>query len=333
MLLLLLTIALPCASLALSPLRFIRQLLHQRPPHQSSYTPKDCRSLDVRKYSEQQFFHHINLDYPGLRLINEAPFIFAVDDFLTEGECDALRAKYDAAANRARVQGMGEEEQENVRTSTGVVATDEELPAIRERIATLAKVQLRQMQPTKLSRYTSGQAFSAHSDAVTALYGADGSEVPYDGETDLFADGNRQVHGYGPGASVPGLNRFLTVLIYLNDCEEGGHTCWLWSRTVPGFHEAPRIVGAADFSDEPTPYELDLLVTPRRGMAVVHFPSTTLATGGLSDPNARHEGAPAVSTKYVAQTFIWNAPPNREGDFSFMDDENLPDGRLDEVTC
>ena len=102
---------------------------------------------------------------------------------------------------------------------------------------------------------------------------------------------------------------------------------------MPGFHEAPRIVGAADFSDEPTPYELDLLVTPRRGMAVVHFPSTTLATGGLSDPNARHEGAPAVSTKYVAQTFIWNAPPNREGDFSFMDDENLPDGRLDEVTC
>ena len=68
-------------------------------------------------------------------------------------------------------------------------------------------------------------------------------------------------------------------------------------------------------------------------MAVVHFPSTTLESGGLTDPNARHEGAPAVSTKYVAQTFIWNAPPNSAGDFSFMDDENLPAGRLSDETC
>ena len=72
-------------------------------------------------------------------------------------------------------------------------------------------------------------------------------------------------------------------------------------------------------------------VRPRKGMAVIHFPSTTLATGGLTDPNAAHESEPAVDTKYIAQTFIWNVAPPPWVGFDFLDDENLPTGRLDAV--
>ena len=126
------------------------------------------------------------------------------------------------------------------------------------------------------------------------------------------------------------MNRFVTVLLYLNDCKQGGRTRWDWTRTVRGWHSAPRVVGCAEF-DERTPFWARVRVRPRRGMAVIHFPSTTAATGGLTDPNARHEGEDAVDTKYIAQTFIWNVAPPAHVGFEFLEDENLPVGRLDPV--
>ena len=313
-----------------SPLRLISQLLAPINRKRSG-VPSDSSSLDVTRYCSQQWFHHIDVLFPGLRLIHEEPYIFAVDDFLSEDECAALIDKFGHAAGNAATQGMGDNSEGSTRTSMGVVAENEEIPALRDRIAKLARVELAQMQPTKLTRYERGQSFSVHSDVFAAIYDGNLNEVPYDSAIDVFADGNRQVNGYGPGASTPGINRHCTVLVYLNDCEDGGHTCWLWTKSVPDFYEAPRIVGERDFCDELKPADY-VLVQPRRGTAVIHFPSTTLATGGISDPNARHEGAPAGCTKFIAQTFIWNVSPDAEGSFDFIDNENLPSGRLSAST-
>lgn len=285
----------------------------------------------VRRYLAQPWFQRIDTKYPGLRLINAEPYIFAVNNFLSQSECDALIAKVEAGLPRQ--QGMGDfsEEASDRRTSFGAVATNQELPSLRARMARLVQVDEDQMQPTKLSKYTAGQEFTAHVDAVHAVYDDRCDIVESDDLLDLYGDGNRQVHGYGAGVSFPGMNRHVTVLIYLNDCAKGGRTRWDWTRTVPGWHAQPFIVGSIHL-DEQTPFWRRKRVQPQRGMAVVHFPSTTLATGGLTDPNARHAGEPAVDTKYVAQTFIWNRAPPAELGFEFLEDENLPIGRLDKTT-
>ena len=49
-------------------------------------------------------------------------------------------------------------------------------------------------------------------------------------------------------------------------------------------------------------------VAPEAGLAVVHFPSTTPETGGITDRNAMHEAETAVDTKFICQQFIFSHP-------------------------
>ena len=71
-----------------------------------------------------------------------------------------------------------------------------------------------------------------------------------------------------------GGQRTVTVLVYLNDVVQGGQT------SFPN---------------------LNLLVQPRQGMALVFFPATV---DGFLDPMALHAALPAVDTKYVSQIWI-----------------------------
>lgn len=66
----------------------------------------------------------------------------------------------------------------------------------------------------------------------------------------------------------------MTVLVYLNDVHQGGHT-WFPN--------------------------LNISVKPKRGTALVFFPSTV---DGLLDKNALHAAKPAVDVKYVSQVWI-----------------------------
>lgn len=78
-----------------------------------------------------------------------------------------------------------------------------------------------------------------------------------------------------------GGQRIVTVLVYLNDVPRGGAT---------GFPN------------------LNVEVRPRRGMALVFFPSTL---DGLLDRMALHTALPAVDIKYVSQ--VWIRQSNYEG--------------------
>ena len=71
-----------------------------------------------------------------------------------------------------------------------------------------------------------------------------------------------------------GGQRTVTVLTYLNDVGIGGQTAFP---------------------------NLNLQVQPRRGMALVFFPSTL---DGLLDKMALHAALPAVDIKYVSQIWI-----------------------------
>ena len=71
-----------------------------------------------------------------------------------------------------------------------------------------------------------------------------------------------------------GGQRLVTVLVYLNDCAQGGQT---------------------DFP------AMNIQVSPRKGTAVVFFPATV---DGYLDKRALHAALPAVDTKYVSQVWI-----------------------------
>lgn len=78
-----------------------------------------------------------------------------------------------------------------------------------------------------------------------------------------------------------GGQRTITVLTYLNDVAVGGATAFP---------------------------NLNLQVQPRRGMALVFFPSTL---DGLLDKMALHAAMPAVDVKYVSQ--VWIRQTNYDG--------------------
>lgn len=159
-------------------------------------------SLPFDRFRTQQFFHHIDLSYPGLQLVHEKPYIFVVNEFLNSAECELLLAKALSAKTQMTQQLVGESEAA-ARTSTGCVLHREEVAGLRRRIARLALVDETQLQPLKVSRYESGQRFAEHCDAV------DGNGA-VDDENDYYADGPRAARGTR-GCPHPGANRFVTV--------------------------------------------------------------------------------------------------------------------------
>ena len=124
---------------------------------------------------------------------------------------------------------------------------------------------------------------------------------------DWWADLPRLQHGV-LGGPISGANRVCTVFIYLSDCDEGGRTVWNWTDYDSGGGLGRR------FYDEPGPGHgrtnaegagVPCTVSPREGLAVIHFPATTARSGGFTDYNAYHAAEPAVTEKWIAQQFIW----------------------------
>lgn len=278
------------------------------PPPAMAVAPPPAPALPLDNYHrDAHIWHPIDTSHPGMRLISEEPYIFAVDDFLSAAEADGLAARVaeaEAAPSSARLLGRGE------RTSRSVLVDGDEVGWLRSRIAALARVEPSQMQPLKLTRYEPGGVFMRHTDCSVWL--------------------NRTATGSSPDPSLQP-DRFCTVLIYLNDAEgegEGGRTCWRWRDEDPTFYERLRgqaagrgglpawVVGGLRstlLGGGPSRPRPPLCISPRKGMAVVHFPCTSAQSGLAYDPNAEHESEEAASAKYVCQQFIWSAPMDGAG--------------------
>ena len=258
-------------------------------------------------------FHTIDTGTRGLSEVSAEPYIFTIDDFLSEAECDALISKMadqsvvEEKPSSEKLQRRGE------RTSRSVVLQNAEVAGLRDRLAAMVGVQLSQMQPLKITRYDAGGVFMRHTDCTEALR-------PFPNGADAAVAGAAADAAADAGVFP---NRFCTVLLYLNDVPRGGRTCWRWRDSDPSFYArqrarrqgAPPLVerGVGWASDARSallsmPRREDLVVRPRRGMAVIHFPCTSASAGLIMDANADHESEPAVDTKYVCQQFIWSAP-------------------------
>ena len=251
-------------------------------------------------------YHQINLQYPGLRLLNADPLIFAIDAFASASECNALRQlMHDSTCQPSATAPA----QESLRTSTTVFPAADEVRWLRERIATATNVALSQLEPTKLTRYKPGEFFKKHTDASFLnekmwAYAARLAGVDEDGVQDP--------------CSWP--SRFCTLFLYLNDVDAGGRTCFRWldgSGSMPGdgiFSESLASLpssssgaGGASGSTAP-PLSNELSIVPRTGLAIVHFPSTRLEFGCIPDPRTMHDSEVAVDDKWIVQQFIWPVP-------------------------
>ena len=288
--------------------RSLPPLVGCRPPT-ARWLHTGYRSLPFDSFRNCRLFQPIDLHWPELQLVHEKPFIFLVPGFFSPAECAALRAKA-ALSSSMRQQGFDNTDARvtGARTSSGCTLRNDEVSGLRRRIARLTNLSEDHMQPLKVSRYRAGQRFDMHTDAWRGdLRG----RRPARG--DWWADRQRARRGV-PGAAIPGVNRIVTVFVYLNSVLRGGRTRWRWldydARAGGGagraFYEAPRPgTGRTDMERGSGP---ELSVSPEEGLAVVHFPSTLPAFGGVTDYNVWHEGEAAQDEKWVAQQFIWSHP-------------------------
>ena len=134
-------------------------------------SPFSTPSLE-ESYANDKLFHLIPLSTPGLSVISVEPYIFTVDNFLSDDECDELVEMIDSAVaepSSEKLQARGE------RTSRTVVPMHDEVSSLRCRLAALANVSQAQMQPLKITRYDVGGVFQRHTDCTEVLRAGDDS--------------------------------------------------------------------------------------------------------------------------------------------------------------
>ena len=127
-------------------------------------------------------------------VLNEEPLIMKFDHVLSDEECQAL---IDSAAPRLKQSRLANKELSSIRTSSGMFFEENESPllsVIESRIASLMQLPLAHAEGLQVLRYEPGQEFKPH--------------------YDYFAHHNPSSQN----------NRISTLIVYLNDVEEGGAT-------------------------------------------------------------------------------------------------------------
>ena len=176
----------------------------------------------------------------------EEPLVVVLENVLSEEECDELIFLSKNKVQRSKV-GVSREVSD-IRTSSGAFIEEDENPLIETiemRISTIMNIPIEHGEGLHILRYTPGQEYKAHLDYFSA------------------------------NSKAASNNRISTLVMYLNDVEEGGETIF------------PK---------------LNLSVHPKKGMAVYfeYF---------YQDPelneNTIHAGAPVIKgEKWVATQWM-----------------------------
>jgi len=290
-----------------------------QPSRLSSHTPLgEYPNLPLDGYKAQRLFHHINTSYPGVQVIHDSPFIIAVPDFLEQDECTRLIAAHATAQERG--PSATSEKQSAIRTSTTVFPPPGEIDWLRERLAKLTNVPIEHFDPTKLTQYAKGEFFGPHVDISDDGRGRHKSAV-LSAAVVLYTMGLKEKAKEqfkaafdGPTSVGSCPDRFCSVFVYLNDVDEGGRTTFSNLQThkkmdfsVSKFIDVLRGTSGPGYTPAASEKH-SLSVTPRAGMAVIHFPCTTPEYGCMLDASTTHEGEVAISPKYIVQQFIWARP-------------------------
>lgn len=145
-------------------------------------------------------FQEVNLDYPGLKKINDAPNMFAINQFLTEEECDKLITMMTPRLSKSTVVDPKGKMSTELRTSETAYLTKLEGNWLSERVCKILNINKSKQESIQVARYSPGQYYKAHYDS-------------FDEETE---SGKNCIGTAG--------QRVATVLIYLNQPSSGGGT-------------------------------------------------------------------------------------------------------------
>mmetsp|Transcript_7296 Transcript_7296/g.16015 ORF Transcript_7296/g.16015 Transcript_7296/m.16015 type:complete len:340 (-) Transcript_7296:524-1543(-) len=194
----------------------------------------------------------LNPDYPGLKLVHERPPIYIVEGFLTHEECDQLIRVAGPLLQRSKTHAVAGSEATKGRTSLTchLAKKTAPCPVMMQKIQKLTNKPYGHMELPQVARYTDSQRYVEHYDGV-------------DPQTEA-----------GRAFCASGGQRIATVLMYLNEVEDGGGTFFK---------------------------RLNFEVRPRKGNAVIFFPGFI---NGELDHDALHAGMPPVGTKWVSQVWI-----------------------------
>ena len=127
-------------------------------------------------------------------VLNEEPLIIKFHNVLTDEECQAL---IDSAKSRLQRSKLANKEVSQIRTSSGMFFEENESPLINEiekRVASLMHLPIENAEGLQVLYYEPVQEFKAH--------------------FDYFSDQHPSSQN----------NRISTLVLYLNDVEEGGET-------------------------------------------------------------------------------------------------------------
>ena len=227
----------------------------------------------------QPIFNGINLAYPGVEALGVDPPIFLVRDFLSHAECDFLIQAGDGIWQPAPVVGKGAGELSPSRTSSTCFLAREDLPDYMRKVSALTSKPVEHCELPQVGRYLPSQQYKHVRDEKDLALKSSfekriGSSLllfcNFTQHFDAFDLGNED----GRRFAQNGGQRVVTVLVYLNDCVQGGQT---------------------DFP------AMNIQVAPRKGTAVVFFPATV---DGYLDKRALHAALPAIDTKYVSQVWV-----------------------------
>jgi prolyl 4-hydroxylase len=184
-------------------------------------------------------------DKRSVKICEKSP-IYKIEHFLTDEECDML-----IELGRDKVVEstfLGQKNSQHIRDSSSYYAYN--AGWLSEKVYELTGKTVREQEAPQICRYRKGEQYTAH--------------------YDYFHVGTES----GDGAIRNGGQRVGTVLIYLNTCEEGGHTFF------------PK---------------LNLSLKPTKGTAIVFFPCKF---NGEIDTETLHAALPAVDEKWVSQVWI-----------------------------
>jgi prolyl 4-hydroxylase len=220
-----------------------------------------------------------------LETIGLEPRAFFIERFVSDEEADALVGASEPMLVESLGFGSGgKNEKTAARNSEQAWLECTKLAAVcdlDERIANTTKIPLRHLQmhadSMQVLRYLPDQHYHAHTDWFDPTMAPD--------------SGGLKEH----------MNRYLTLLYYLNDVEEGGHTVFPRGGPTGYGPDAP----INDFSD----CDRGLKVRPRKGSAILWY--NLLAPGnnheGIADHMSLHGGCDVVTgIKWAANKWVYN---------------------------
>lgn len=205
----------------------------------SSQKPLSFRFPDTTE-AYQNHVPSLNTGYPGIRQINMDPPIYEIDNFFTPEMCQDYIDRSISIGFEIPSQTFVTSAQSQ-RTSTTWFLKYQDAPELIHKANKLLNIPIEHFEEPQLVQYQFGQQFTWHYDYIP--------------QTLLDDSGNR----------------LGTLIVYLNDVNSGGCTC---------------------FKD------LNIQVRPQIGKALLFFPCYR---DGKLDDRTTHAGQVALDNKWIAQ--------------------------------